>query len=222
MMTPMSSDLVLAVRSSFSMDDPWRSPAETEPVRLRRSVDGGAPRLSTTVALSYDAEYLSILFSAADDHVVATYSAYGDPLYEEDVVEVFVAPEHPGEYFEVEVSPIGTMFDARIVSPHGTRHTMRVDRGWNAGAIVAVRKLVEPGGAITIDTLLRIPFRALETTTPADGDVWRANFFRIDRHPDRGDEYTAWRPTLRNPPDFHVPAAFGVIKFQSSHSRSGI
>ena len=40
--------------------------------------------------------------------------------------------------------------------------------------------------------------------------LWRANFYRIDRG--ERDEYSAWRPTLRSPPDFHVPARFGSLR----------
>ena len=38
---------------------------------------------------------------------------------------------------------------------------------------------------------------------------WHANFYRIDRGP--ADEYSAWQPTLADPPDFHVPARFGQL-----------
>ena len=87
-MPPMPGDAVIAVRAEFSIEDPWRSPVEALPVRLRLSGDGGAPHLSTTVALYFDNDYLSLIFSASDDHVVATYSAHDDPLYDEDGVEV--------------------------------------------------------------------------------------------------------------------------------------
>jgi hypothetical protein len=49
--------------------------------------------------------------------------------------------------------------------------------------------------------------------TPVAGETWRANFFRIDRHPELGDEYSAWQPTMRSPADFHVGEAFGTLKF---------
>lgn len=213
-MPTMPADAVIAVRAEFSMEDPWRSPESAQTVRLRLSADGGAPHLSTTVALYFDDEYLSVIFSASDDHVVATYSAHDDPLYDEDVVEVFLAPEKREEYFEIEVNPIGAMFDARIVSPEGKRQTMQADRAWSSGAFAALRRMVELDGTTTWDTLLRIPFSGVGRPAPLPGERWLANFFRIDRHPVRGDEYSAWRPTLRTPPDFHVPEAFGVIEFQ--------
>lgn len=213
-MALMSNEVVAAVRSEFSVDQPWRTPPDAQMVRLRRSTDGAAPRLATTVAVYFDQTHLTLLFSASDDHVEATYFSNDEPLYEEDVVEVFAAPEDPREYFEVEVNPNGALFDARITSPDGSRETMLVDLGWHSGAFAAVRKLAERDGTTTVDTLLRVPFSAFGRPVPAAGERWRANFFRIDRHPLHGDEYSAWRPTLRDPADFHVPAAFGWLEFR--------
>lgn len=203
------------VRAAFDMEEPWTAPAGCTPVRLRRATDGAPPRLSTSVAVWFDEQYLSVLFSTADDHVLASLVAHDAPLYEEDVVEAFIAPESLQRYFELEVSPRGTLFDARVDSPDGDRKTMHVDRDWTCeGLIAAVRKVIESDGASTIDTIVRIPFASLERSAPADGETWRANFFRIDRHPEAGDEYSAWQPTLKTPADFHVPAAFGALRFQ--------
>jgi hypothetical protein len=78
--------------------------------------------------------------------------------------------------------------------------------------MAAVRRVTESNGVVTIDTLLRIPFAALGRTMPIPGETWRANFYRIDRSP-QGDEYSAWQPTMRQPADFHVPEAFGRLRF---------
>jgi hypothetical protein len=214
-MPPVITPEILAVpRGAFDMEDPWTVPAACTPVRLRRATDAAPPRLATSVAVWFDERHLNILFSAGDDHVEATLYEHDAPLYEQDVVEVFVAPEEGTLYFELEVSPRGTVFDARIDSPEGTRATMHVDRDWTCeGLIAAVRSVTESGGASTVDTLIRIPFAAFSLATPQSGDTWRANFFRIDRHPRLGDEFSAWQPTMKNPPDFHVPAAFGTLRF---------
>ncbi len=201
-------------RGDFEMEDPWTAPAFCTPVRLRRASDAAPPRLATSVAAWFDEHRLSILFSAGDDHVEATMLAHDAPLYEQDVVEVFFAPEEPTRYFELEVSPRGTVFDARIVSPDGNRATMQVDRRWDCeGLIAAVRVVTESNGAMSVDTLLRIPFASVGRATPREGERWRANFFRVDRHPSHGDEFSAWQPTMRIPADFHVPAAFGTLRF---------
>ena len=148
--------------------------------------------------------------------MLATLVDHDQPLYQEDVVEVFLAPERLTEYFEIEVNPLGTTFDARIESPDGNRSTMRADVSWECeGLRAGVRRLVEAGGRVSLDTVIRIPFAGLGRTVPSSGDTWRGNFFRIDRHPSENDEFSAWRPTMKQPPDFHVPSVFGTLVFQS-------
>lgn len=210
----MMSETLLVPRAELDIEEPWSTPSGITPVRLRCAIDASAPRLATSVAVWSDREYLNVLFSASDDYIVATHTAHDAPLYEEDVFEVFLAPEDLTRYYELEVSPRGVLFDARIDSPDGERCTMRADRGWTCeGLFAAVRKVTESNGAITLDTILRVPFAALERSAPVDGETWRANFFRIDRHPSRGDEFSAWQPTMRTPADFHVAAAFGALRF---------
>ena len=208
-------ETLVVPRAPFDIEEPWSTPRNCSSVRLRRATDAAAPRLSTSIAAWYDDECVSFLFSAADDHIHATFHDRDAPLYDQDVVEVFFTPESLTRYFEIEVSPHGTIFDAIIDSPDGMRATMHADKAWNCpGLVAAVRKITESNGAMSIDTLIRIPFASLERNVPADGETWRANFFRIDRHPGEGDEYTAWQPTMKSPPDFHVAAAFGVLQFR--------
>jgi hypothetical protein len=208
------SETLVVPRAAFDMDDPWATPAECSPVRLRRATDAAAPRLATSVAAWYDRQYLNVLYSATDDHIRATYHLHDDPLYEQDVVEVFLAPDGLQRYFEIEVNPHGVVFDAAIESPTGTREGMLADVKWTCeGLFVALRKVFETSGTMSIDTIVRIPFLALQRATPGDGETWRGNFFRIDRHPEQGDEFSAWQPTMRTPADFHVAAAFGALRF---------
>lgn len=212
----MAAETLIVPRAGLDLEEPWKTPRGCDPVRLRLSGSGETPRLSTDLAVWYDAEFLTILFSGADDLVVASHRGHDQPLYEHDVVEMFLAPSDLRHYFEIEVNPLGTVFDARIDSPDGLRPTMDVDRAWNCeGLVAAIRKTTYPDGGIASDTLVRIPFRSLGEATPREGDVWRANFFRIDRHPERGDEFSAWQPTLREPADFHVAAAFGTLRFRA-------
>lgn len=211
----MTPETLVVPCARFDLEDPWAVPRSAAPVKLRSALDGGTVRLATSVALWFDAAYLSVLFSALDDAIVATHLEHDANLYEEDVLEVFLAPDESSVYYELEINPLGTLFDARIDSPDGVRATMRADRSWSCeGLIGAIRSSNDSGGLRAVDTLLRIPFESLGSGVPSPGDVWRANFFRIDRHPIHGDEYAAWQPTLRNPPDFHVAASFGILRFE--------
>jgi hypothetical protein len=210
MLSHMTLPAVVVPGAEFSIEDPWAIPAGCQATRLRRSTDASNPRLATAVIVYADAECLNVVFQAQDDGVVASYREHDQPLYEEDVVEVFLAPSDPTRYFEIEVNPIGTSFDARIDNPDGVRATMKIDIAWTCRNLFAAVKKT-PG---RIETVLRIPFASLERRRPARGEEWRGNFFRIDRSARHGDEFSAWQPTMRNPPDFHVPAAFGRLVFE--------
>lgn len=213
----ITPETIVVPRGAFSIEEPWTAPTGCTPVRLRRSGDAAPPRLATSVAAWYDDEYLSVLFSAGDDHIEATMFGHDDPLWQQDVVEFFFAPQDLQHYYEVEVSPRGTIFDATVHSPDGDRATMHVDRAWTCiDLVAAVRSVTESDGSITVDTLVRVPFASLGRATPGNGETWRANFYRIDRHARYGDEFSAWQPTWKIPPDFHVPAAFGTLRFDGA------
>jgi hypothetical protein len=198
------------------MTRPWIRPPGVEPVPLGRSRDGAPLRLETTVACYRDDRRLMILFEMEDERPVrATMRERDADIWKEDVVEVFIAPEDATRYFEIEVSPNGTLFDARIDSPDGDRATMTTDRNWRCAGLMALirREQSVDSPLVSMRTLLVIPFDGLSRMTPAEGDRWRVNFYRIDRS-SAGDEFAAWSPTFADPPDFHLPSRFGILRFE--------
>lgn len=175
---------------------------------FRRAQDGGPPAQPTAVRIAHDAAALLLRFDCDDRDTWATYSRRDAPLWEEEVVEVFIAPgkADPSEYLEIEVNPLGAIFDARVTNPHGRRDSMRVDSTWDAVGLVAVVSRPSPQ---TWTVQLEIPWSDM-----CDGDpprVWRANFFRIERPRDGESEFSCWSPTLADPPDFHKPDCFGRL-----------
>jgi len=216
--TPMipAPSLLRVPRAAFSIEDPWAIPDACVPASLKASDSGAVPRLRTSVAAYHDGRTLYALFSGADDEeVVASMLQRDDPLYEEDVVELFLAPDETDVYFEIEISPAGTIFDARIVSPAGIRAGMRVDVGWTCEGLTSMVRLDRRSGSeATLETLVSIPFESLVSAPPPPRSRWRANFFRIDRSSAHGDAYLAWQPTGKTPADFHVTAAFGELEFE--------
>lgn len=146
-----------------------------------------------------------------DDSIVATMFERDAPLWNEDVVEVFLAPGELSSYIEIEVSPRGTVFDARIAFPGPDRSTMVVESDWDCSGLSAyVRRDLAPLHRAHI--AIRIPFDSVAANRPGPGTSWRANFYRIDRS-SQGDSFTAWSPTYTERPDFHVPSRFGVLRF---------
>jgi hypothetical protein len=174
------------------------------PLHLSDSTDGSPARLRTAVRVGARGGALLVRFDGRDRGVVATLTGRDDPLWKEDVFEVFLSPaDPPAVYYEFEVNPRGALFDARIESPDGRRETMRMDVSWNCPGLSArVRRREGLWSAV-----LTIPLAPL---APPGALSWRANFYRIDRG--ERDEYSSWSPTEADPPDFHRPERFGFLK----------
>jgi hypothetical protein len=178
---------------------------ELAPLFLRDARTGAAPRLKTAVRVGQRGGDLCVRFDGRDDGVVASLTQRDGPLWQEDVFEVFLCPEDPPRvYYEFEVNPLGTLFDARVSSPDLARSTMRAETAWDCTGFAA--RVTRGSGRWSAS--LRIPLAQL--CAGAVPTLWRANFYRIDRG--TVDEYSAWSPTWADPPDFHVPELFGVLQ----------
>lgn len=185
-----------------------RVPWETlEAAPLKDTVDGSAPRLRTTVRACWSDGALHVRFEYEDDHVVATMTRRDDPLYEEDVVELFLDEEGAGRtYLEFEVSPTNVVFDAVITL--GADRRPIGDTAWDAeGLTTAVGENADG----TRFAELHLPFVNFRRP-PEDGTVWRWNAYRIDDDREGVRHYSAWRPT--GAVNFHVPERFGELRFE--------
>jgi hypothetical protein len=202
------------------LDDPgWRN---IEPVGDFILYDGSGPATRQTVArMCWDDKYFYIAFESEDPDIWGTMFDRDDPIYQEEVVEAFIDPDSDLiRYHEFQTSPRGVMFDVMIYNPTHERKDLEIDVSWNCeGWLTAVRV----DGTLDIrDDVDKgwtaewaIPFTSMPTAPnipPKDGDTWRMNLYRIDRTPE--PEFSSWRPTLREPPDFHVPTCFGTIIFK--------
>lgn len=125
-------------------------------------------------------------------------------LWDRDVCEIFVAPDtsRPNYYFEFEAAPNGEWVDLAIELGPTERQT---DKGFHSGMTTSAR-LTENQLTITI----RIPW-SQDIRKPTRGGEWRVNLFRCIG---TGNErYLAWQPTYTPEPNFHVPEAFGWLRF---------
>jgi hypothetical protein len=198
---------------------PWSAIPLLPPFRL---ADGSGPaRRETRARLAWDDLALYVRFDCEDEDAWGTLTRRDDPIYQEEAVEIFLAPGEPAPagYFELEVSPRGTLFDAWVDNPDGRRDTLRADPGWDCPGL----RWEAGRGAAHDDwwAALALPWRALVPALSTGGPpaLWRANLYRIDR-PRNGEpaEFSAWSPTLAAPPDFHKPARFGYLELAGSPS----
>ncbi|KAL4468877.1 hypothetical protein ABPG72_009147 [Tetrahymena utriculariae] len=169
----------------------------------------GVSDISTTVQICHrNFEILDITWNVADTQMISNYTQCNDPLYNQDVVEVFLGtPEnYLTKYLEVEVNPQGALFAANITNTNnscsgisdslipcnqtGIFYSAQIaDFGYKANAQIPVKLVTETQQAYHL----------------------KGNFFRID-HAFNGDtDYSCWRSTFVSPACFHVPSQFGDI-----------
>jgi hypothetical protein len=195
----------VAAGRAFPLEEHW---SEAQGLELVRAQDGGGAVFATRVRLLEDGRRLFVRFDCADADVWATHAQRDAPLWEEEVVEIFLAPGDglPARYVEIQVNPLGTVFDAQVANPDGRRDTMTVDPSWNASGL-AVRVVRPETGGWRAE--VAIPWSEACAGDPPPS--WRANFFRIERPRAGTPEFSCWSPTLADPPDFHKPSAFGRL-----------
>ncbi|HVM91213.1 MAG TPA: carbohydrate-binding family 9-like protein [Terriglobales bacterium] len=132
-----------------------------------------------------------------------------DHLWDRDVAEAFLQPDtsQKHHYKEFEVSPNGQWIDLDIGPSNITRE--EPPRDLKSGLMRSVYLDKEKG---IWEAELAIPMRAL-TSSFDPKTVWRANFFRVEGKQEPRF-YSAWQATKTPEPNFHVPEAFGFLKFE--------
>jgi hypothetical protein len=167
---------------------------------------------------------LWVRFDCDDRDPWHTLTGRDAPLWEEEVVELFLQPAGLSCYLELEISPSNTVCDLRVDSGWPD---LQGDITWNlAGLATEVRhERPGPAGEVRWTATARLPWRGVADLAPAaparippePGDAWRFNVFRIKRpggpaHPERDALYAAW--SVPEGPSFHVPAAFRPLVFE--------
>lgn len=131
-------------------------------------------------------------------------------LWDRDVCEIFVAPDpsNISRYFEFEAAPTGEWVDLGITITAEGRET-----DWDfASGFSTAAKL--DGEQLLVG--MRIPWSEV-LPKPLSGQEWRVNLFRCVG-PESPDRYLAWLPTKTPEPNYHVPHAFGSLRFESAPS----
>ena len=177
-----------------------------------RADDGRRPNHPTKLRCLWNERQLSIYFNAVDPDIWGTYTRPNDPIYREEVVEAFLAP-NPDDlthYFELELSPRNVPFAARITNNGRPKVDLDWELNWQTeGFVQGTLDLRDDVDEFWLARML-LPVSELSAGLKA-GDRWRANFYRIDRTPQ--DEYSALFPIFATPADFHTPQRFGHLLF---------
>ena len=202
-------DEILAYRigREISLDakDPAKDWAQAPPVSFCADWRGqnADPARQTEVRALWTPSnlYLRFLCGFRELYVFDDSEANGrrDHLWDRDVAEAFIQPDpsRSSFYKEFEVSPNGMWVDLDIFP--GGRSDLK--SGLERSVWVDCERCIWSAE-------LKIPMTA--DFDPAA--TWRANFFRVEG-PKEPRFYSSWRPTRTSEPDFHVPEAFGKLRF---------
>jgi hypothetical protein len=178
----------------------------------------GAPTHSETHAkLLYDDQFLYVAFDCQDDDVWGTLLKKDDPIYGQEVVEIFLDADGDGKtYNELEVSPHNTQFDAAF---EYRRSDLQKAMAWDSHmeSAVQVQGTIDDPSDVdrgwTVE--MKIPLAnlmAVPRLPPQPGDTWRFNLYRLDYYNQRHiNEGQAFSPPLVG--DFHNLPRFGYLKF---------
>jgi hypothetical protein len=187
----------------------WDDIPSLNPFMIYNNSQPATYETTTRVCCNQHALYLR--FDCVDTYIWGTYTQRDEPIYDEEVVEIFIGHggEDPTNYYEFQVSPNGVLFDAKIHNPTSTRPDLVVNESWDCEGIqwYAERHDVDNHWM----AIMVIPWSAIAPKGSLP-DVWRANFYRIERPRDAEPEYSCWSPTMAEPADFHKPVHFGILR----------
>lgn len=203
----------------------WDSSARIHGLQLSKGE--GSESGNTLIRLAYDQAALYIGWEISDQDIRATMTDRDSRFWEEEVVEVFLTAGSLNEYFELQWNPLGGVFDAIIrnrLQGDGSSESIDGDWSWTAeGMSHAVQLKGTPMDTTDADegwiVEVRIPFSDLRLDTPDPGDVWRGNFFRMNRDEGGNTEGLCWSPVFQS--SFHQPVRFGYLIFGNRNERSG-
>ena len=200
-------------------EDAWKRALLTPPFARP---DGGAPdeRIRTQARLAWDDTCLYVGFFVKDDDLWNPRTERDGPLWEHDVVEVYLDPGADGrDYVEIQVSPANVVFDAwfdRHRTPPWHEAARRLDIGLRSAVHAAGSVNVRDDGVEdrgwTVE--LAVPFAELSGLSgpPREGDRWQLNLFRLDsRGAGTMGNQAAWMPVGG---DFHDLTRAGHLVFR--------
>ena len=175
------------------------------PARIEYALRDGEthPQLSTSVRALWSNKYLYLAYEAPYTKLSMAQQPSENErsgLWEDDVVELFVAPntDQPNDYFEFEWAPNGETLDVHV-------DPTEREFAWSGGG--------ESVAVIDRDDKIwrveaRIPLSSLSAKAPVAGARWRVNLYR---HDNANGVFLAWHPTLTD--TAHAPERFGWLRF---------
>ena len=158
--------IVRAARPRPRLEDGWDDPAwaAAEPIEVAHfRPEGSDHRPRTRARLAWDDEGLCGRFRVEDRHVRSVHTRFGDPVYQDSCVEIFLQPKAGRGYLNFEMNAGGT-----LLASHVTDHRRTPD-----GFAAFTRLTEEDGRRVAVRSTLP-PVIEPEIDGPVD---WQLAFF---------------------------------------------
>ena len=185
----------------------WRA---ARPAYMELDAHGNrVPKYLTEVRTRWTAKNLYFLFICPYEELNLKpdpkTSSETNHLWNWDVAEAFIGSdfENIKRYKEFEISPQGEWIDLDIdlSSPHHENGWT-----WNSGFEVSAR--IDRKARIWYGAM-KIPYSAVDSRSPAAGNLFRINLFR-SQGPEARRQQITWQAPMSD--SFHVPERFGLLK----------
>lgn len=188
---------------------------------FENSTDGSKADFNTNFEISVDNQFLRVKFVCEDNPFTGDNSMFNhnDPLYNQEVFEVFLAAgeKDSKKYWEVEINPNNAVWIGEIANPDLGDSQQTITRQLmpeEAGIEFGVEK-----GDNQWSGFLNIPWKL---TGHSEDGQYRINFYRIRSRINHSNpdwecdtetcDFVCWKSTLSGKdPAFHRPKRFGNL-----------
>lgn len=174
----------------------------------------------TVAKMLWDDRNLYLSYRCEDAHISAEHTRRDSPVYRDDCVELFTAPnpDRPDDYFNIEMNVNRAFLDRH----HPDGPGVQPKDNWNAKDVriaVTIDGTKNDDGDVDREWILEaaIPFanfaKVAKHSPPKSEDVWHLNLNRLGGK--TNPQYSQWSPSKTARPNFHVPKDFGRVVFSN-------
>jgi len=178
--------------------------------------DENAP--NTIFRAAWNAEGFYFSFNVVDENIILAKTNEGEKAVDDsDRVEIFLAPRKPNavlpsleKYYGLEIAPNG------IAHEYSAEYYRKFDSEWTLGNAIYKTTVSNSGyqveGFIPLQDLTALNIN-IDNNSEIFMGVFRAEFGIEDNK--LQSKWISWITPKSKTPDFHIPSAFGLMRFVS-------
>ena len=236
--------------SALSMDGTldeaaWRSAPWTDDFIDIEGDTRPRPRYRTRAKMLWDDNCFYMAFDMEEPDLWGTLTERDSIIYNDNDIEVFIDPDgDTHDYYELEVNPLGTVFDLMLLRPYRDGGPPII--AWD---VTGLRMAIQHRGTVNRpgdrdegwSVEISLPWKILREAAPGKrppgaGEKWRVNFSRVEWqleakdgrysrkvNPATGKPVPAdnWVWSPQGAIDMHMPERWGFVQFSGMQSGAG-